>query len=181
MLKYLRIAVTALSLTACVLLVALWTASHSRFSLVKIQFVPLPDISGTDNRLFGYASASFVNAGGLLWFDLESGEGGYSGPIVPPGFYWRSFEYDERRNDERLQSHFRELPYSLEVARFHVGEYNEFDNGWHLILPHWLATPILASMATLPWLRRARRFSLRTLLIATTLVAVVLGIGIAAR
>ena len=30
MLKYLRIAVTALSLTACVLLIALWVASYSR-------------------------------------------------------------------------------------------------------------------------------------------------------
>jgi hypothetical protein len=42
--------------------------------------------------------------------------------------------------------------------------------------PMWLLTlmPICLSMA--PWLRWSRRFRLRTLLIATTLVAVVLGL-----
>lgn len=39
---------------------------------------------------------------------------------------------------------------------------------------YWLLVVIAASTATAPWLRR--RFSLRTMLIATTLVAVVLGL-----
>jgi hypothetical protein len=43
-----------------------------------------------------------------------------------------------------------------------------------IFLPHWHLVVISAALAVLPWMRW--RFSLRTLLIATTLVAVVLGL-----
>jgi hypothetical protein len=43
------------------------------------------------------------------------------------------------------------------------------------IIPHWFPTLLFAAFAALPWLP-FKRFSLRTLLIATTLIAVVLGI-----
>jgi hypothetical protein len=39
----------------------------------------------------------------------------------------------------------------------------------------WLPTCLFGTCAILPWVRSPRRFSVRTLLIATTLVAVVLG------
>jgi hypothetical protein len=42
--------------------------------------------------------------------------------------------------------------------------------------PHWFGVFALAGLAAFPWLRW--RFSLRTLLIATTLVAVVLGLAV---
>jgi hypothetical protein len=45
-----------------------------------------------------------------------------------------------------------------------------------LILPHWFPVLISASLTILPWIRWTMRFSLRTLLIATTLIAVVLGL-----
>jgi len=48
----------------------------------------------------------------------------------------------------------------------------------YVVMPDWcLALLIGASIAT-PWFRWSRRFSLRTLLIATTLVAMVLGLVI---
>jgi hypothetical protein len=47
--------------------------------------------------------------------------------------------------------------------------------GW-LGGPIWIPTVILGSIAAAPWLPWSNRFSLRTLLIATTLVAVVLGV-----
>jgi hypothetical protein len=46
-------------------------------------------------------------------------------------------------------------------------------------IPLWFLVALSASLAPLPWLRwdrRSKRYSLRTLLIATTLVAVVLGL-----
>ena len=46
-------------------------------------------------------------------------------------------------------------------------------------LPYWLPTVTFVMLAAVPWLRW--RFSLRTLLIATTLVAVVLGLIMAFR
>jgi hypothetical protein len=45
-------------------------------------------------------------------------------------------------------------------------------------LPLWLIVPILAAVGATPWIKR---FSLRTLLIAMTLVAVVLGIIVMSR
>jgi hypothetical protein len=43
-----------------------------------------------------------------------------------------------------------------------------------LSLPYWFVIAMSAALATVPWLRW--RFTLRTLLIATTLVAVMLGL-----
>ena len=43
-------------------------------------------------------------------------------------------------------------------------------------VPDWLVLILVTVLGILPWLQWHRRFSLRTLLIATTLIAVVLGI-----
>ena len=45
-------------------------------------------------------------------------------------------------------------------------------------VPVWCCESILILVAALPWLRWSDRYSLRTLLIATTLVAVVLGLAV---
>ena len=60
--------------------------------------------------------------------------------------------------------------------------YNVYSNGsWHVWGPPWVVGALLAAvvapLAALPWMRI--RFSLRTMLIATTLVADVLGLAVA--
>ena len=45
----------------------------------------------------------------------------------------------------------------------------------YIAMPHWLPALLLAISAAAPWIRWKRQYSLRTLLIAMTLVAVVLG------
>jgi hypothetical protein len=47
---------------------------------------------------------------------------------------------------------------------------------WFLAIPHWLLIIFFAIAAAFVWLRWSKRFSLRTLLIAMTLIAVVLGL-----
>jgi hypothetical protein len=47
-------------------------------------------------------------------------------------------------------------------------------NASYFQLPHWFLVTVFAMLTTLPWLQS--RFTLRTLLIVTTLVAVVLGL-----
>jgi hypothetical protein len=49
---------------------------------------------------------------------------------------------------------------------------------WWLQVPYWFLVTIPALCAALPWLRQRKRFSLRTLLFATTVVAVVLGFAV---
>jgi hypothetical protein len=44
------------------------------------------------------------------------------------------------------------------------------------LIPYWFVTIFAGLFALVPWLRWSKRFSLRTLLIATTLVAVGLGL-----
>jgi hypothetical protein len=48
--------------------------------------------------------------------------------------------------------------------------------GWGIVFPHSFPIFVLVLIAGIPWLKQFQRFSLRTLLIATTLVAVVLGL-----
>jgi hypothetical protein len=54
--------------------------------------------------------------------------------------------------------------------------------GYHngeLWWPHWFAVSLLGAIGAVPWIKW--RFSLRTLILATTLVAVVLGLLVAMR
>jgi hypothetical protein len=48
----------------------------------------------------------------------------------------------------------------------------------YVFVPHWFLVLVTTAAAFTPWILRKNRFSLRTLLIATTLVAVVLGLAI---
>ena len=48
-----------------------------------------------------------------------------------------------------------------------------------LAVPHWFCVLTTVALAVAPWFRWSKRFSLRTLLIATTLVAVALGMVMA--
>jgi hypothetical protein len=74
------------------------------------------------------------------------------------------------------------VPYRPEWAgqiNRHGFRYNIYSNGsWHVWGPLWVVGGLLAAaaalLAALPWIRC--QFSLRTLLIATTLVAVALGL-----
>jgi hypothetical protein len=46
------------------------------------------------------------------------------------------------------------------------------------VVPHWFVVVLSVSIATAPWLSYSGHFSLRTLLIATTLIAIVLGLAV---
>jgi hypothetical protein len=50
-----------------------------------------------------------------------------------------------------------------------------------IFIPHWFPVVVFAAISATPWIRWSRRFSLRALLIATALVAVVLGLILLAR
>jgi hypothetical protein len=148
-LQYLRIAVTAFSLTACVLLIALWVRSYSRMDWLAYR-----------------SSNIFVRLA------CTGGSG---------RFYWT------RTDPMSLQALPRpELGWIIKSYPAPVGQRKNgawpFQWIWQrnavtISLPMWLVTVLFAICATVPWLRYfKRRFGLRTLLIATTLVAVALGI-----
>jgi hypothetical protein len=139
MLKYLRIAVTALSMTACVLLVALWVRSYWWRDSIAIS-----------------SERTVVSRTGFIGI---------------------------ARSPEFARQHRRWSLASLPLGRRDKGPapwmvlYKSYPlNKSELAVPIWMvlgALIVFTISAWLPW-----RFSLRTLLIATTLVAIGFGVVI---
>ena len=134
MLKYLRIAVTALSLTACVLLVALWVRSYERSSKYGLPGDSLVRRVSDDRTLAAYSMSGRLNlsitgSDSTVYFPLRR-IGGF-GVITKNG-------------------------------------------SSTLCIPYWSGTLAAVFLASAVWI--PRQFSVRSLLIATTLVAVALGV-----
>jgi hypothetical protein len=151
MLKYLRIAVTTLSLTACAVLIALWVRSISMLDQFHLT---------TANRITRLT---------LLHGELKLATD--STPV--PGKYVEKWGlWSERFEHEVIlppMPSYAALGFSFTTGRY-----------VHAIgVPIWFLVLPCIALAIVPWLRC--RFSLRTLLIAATLAAVVLGIIVVAR
>jgi hypothetical protein len=156
MLKYMRIAVTALCLTACVLLVALWVRSYWWRDFLFGRF----------DRPRAY---QFESIQGQLYLStfLDSG--------------WPGWRRDARPVDYWYAKSGR--PAERPALRFHWGDSLHY-TGYHgviLCLPHWSLVAVSGLLVASPWLPWSRRFSLRTLMTATALVAVALGVVVMSR
>ena len=157
MLKYLRIAVTALSLTACVLLIALWVRSYTALEAAQAH-------------VFGQ------------WLvHLQSARGNVLVFTVPEKYLSLT------KKSGISPSRFSSVPYAevnalnvLEIAVAGDASYKAYIVPDRRIchLPYFVPVLFVAAIAYAPWIKR--RFTLRTLLIGTTLVAVALGIVVAA-
>lgn len=138
MLNYLRIAVTASCLTACVLLITLWVRSYWRFDVVQGQLT-----KGRFGRAASYSGGVFVGSTEFNGLSAEFRKwDGVSLPAEDGEHLWKTSM----------------LP----------------REGTSIVVPHGVLLLLFATAAALPWIQW--RFSLRTLLIATTLVAFGLGI-----
>jgi hypothetical protein len=147
MLKYVRITVTALCLTACVLVIALWVRSY--WYVDAVFFRPADGV---------FVVAMSVPGGvGVVKYDEEY--------VDSPAFHTEpTANWLRGRPDPSLGMHW---------LSFYVDE-----DGCGA--PYWLLLLVAISLATAPYRRFwSNRFSLRTLLIATTLVAMALGIVVA--
>ncbi len=146
MLKYLRIAVTALSLTACVLLIALWVRSYWERDLL------------IGENASGFTVMAISEYGTLTFDCTDYGEAEYS-----PSW--------------QLQCG---MPASVEKQAFSRNGGLAFTT---IVVPFWAVVPpfvLLSISISALSIRRSMRFSLRTLLVAITLVTVALGIVVLA-
>jgi hypothetical protein len=137
MLKYVRIAVTVLGLTACVLLVALWVRSYWWFDSTSIG-----GILSAKGRVYIQGSINFESE------DL------LNAPVPDVQMYQTRFGTNVI------------FARGVKITMVRADA----------VLPYWALTLLAAILATVPWLPWSNRFSLRTLLIVATLVAVVLGV-----
>jgi hypothetical protein len=157
MLTYVRIGVTVLSLLVCLLLVALWVDCFWSLRYIDTRYHRLQVMAATLRGVMGLN----VNTNQIS-----------SGPGTGPKVYCR---FDTFPASER---NFGLVTDNLRVISFLGFRWVSVNNEYEANLPFWLLTITTAATSVAPWLRWSKRFSLRTLLIATTLVAVVLGLVI---
>jgi hypothetical protein len=172
--RKLRIAWSMFFIFLAVVLALLWVRSYWRRSEVTAKSI---------KRHFGFQLVNIESSGGHIWANLTTEMGRIDGLPVEPGFYFvpSSSEYDKKIDEDDIEFEFGvdsldNLPATLQMAGFHFGKYGKDDDGLHAIVPHWFLILVSAALAPLPWIRLPRRFSVRTMLIATTLVAIVLGL-----
>jgi len=151
-LKYLRIAVTALSLTACVLLIALWVRSYCAFSYIN---GPLPN---TD-RFYQVASRQ-----GQLTLS-ERLQHPSDRVVYRPFWTIKNVPLENVKSDQ--------INLGVLGVRWHVADTRSV-----IRIAYWLPVAITSLFVVILATLDRLSFSLRTLLIATTLVAVGLGVVI---
>ena len=92
---------------------------------------------------------------------------GVNDTFIPPPFYSEPIIEDDIKQIERIIQENTTLGFG----------YVDGPLGSSICLPGWIAILLFSAIAAVPWLRYfPRRFSLRTLLIATTVIAVLLGV-----
>jgi hypothetical protein len=135
---------------AAVLLIALWVRSYRWEDVITAP--------GDGSRRFGSAEG---------WITIRWTEPRWKEMRRPPNLNFKKWQVVSLSVEEREQK----------LARTHVKsrppQFGFVDAG-AVQFPYWLATMVCVGMSAALWIRW--RFSLRTLLIATTLVAVVLGL-----
>jgi hypothetical protein len=150
MLKYLRIAVTALSLTACVMLIALWVRSYSYRDVIDRVRPPRYRVVESHRGRIEFSDMDIATNLGNGW------------PAVAQNWTLKTYttEYNvPRQRTVTLRPSFHRSPLRQII-----------------VVPHWLPASLAAIFVVAPWIPWSPHFSLRTLLIATTLVAVALAI-----
>jgi hypothetical protein len=157
-LRYLRIAFSATCLIACVLLIVLWVRSYW----------------WQDTLYVNYAGRDTPNYSGTKSVNLTSAQGRIAVFNKPMRWAPRI-----STNHSKISDTFQPLDYTDDVGNapsaiwFRVMRWSK-PSHTSVEFPNWFLALCFSALAMAPWLRW--RFSLRTLLIATTLVAVVLGL-----
>jgi hypothetical protein len=136
----------------CLLLIVLWVRSFNWFDDLAFLF---------DNSQSMVAVQSAPGSLCVTWQDA--------------GLDTFSEEYYSRIFNAQRRDAPPELTLQSIAGRFHVFKFRTIRNN-ALSMPFWFLVITSATLAAFPWIRWSKRFSLRTLLIATALVAMALGL-----
>ena len=159
--RKLRIAWSVVWGIACLLLIALWVRSYWCEDQLGNYLV---EIGGY--RTGGYICRS--REGNLL---IGAADAMNNPGMIPPLTY--EWYVKSQRIDGPLEPTLSNLSKTNALWRFGIRRFDEF---LYINLPHWFPVSIAATLAMVPWIHKLKwRFSLRTMLIAMTLVVVGLG------
>jgi hypothetical protein len=151
--RKLRIAWSVGWAIACVLLIVLWVRSYWRW-----------DFGGSHNGILQHWTTRFDSMSGILRIEhsavhkmanMLKARTGY-------GYEWKFFT---------LRESFSSATRPQQRLQWEIKSENQ-----EVTIPYWCLTLICGIVGAAPWIRWKWHFGLRTLLIATTLVAVVLGL-----
>jgi hypothetical protein len=118
-------------------------------------------------RSYWWGDYLSVNCGTFCNFYLEADDGELNAIFGPPVHPSSWIDYG---------SMYGHRDYSHMVFGFYFGGYEMFPDIWGAVAPFWFLVPAAAVVAAAPWVKC--RFSLRTMLIAMSLVAVGLGLAV---
>jgi hypothetical protein len=152
--RKLRIAWSVACGIACVLLIVLWVRSY-RHEANSLSIGDSVSYYDRENRSFSAASWK-----GAFHFNLV-----YPRARLP----WKPVRIGIQASEVRLPNHFAESG----ILGFGAST-KELSSD--IRVPCWFSVLLASMIAITPWIRWSKRFSLSTLLMATTLVAVVLGL-----
>jgi hypothetical protein len=156
--KFLRIAISATCLVACVLLIALWGRSYSSIGSLKTRYYLLEVFVSTRR--------------GIVTTDVNVNQTSDSANI--PNVEWVINSFPIR---EKVTYYLGD---TRRVRSFLGFRWNSGQSIYEVSLPFWFLVLPIATLGIIPWIRQLHwRFTLRTLLIVMTLVAVVLGLIVA--
>jgi hypothetical protein len=177
MLRYLRISVTTLSLLVCCLLILTWPRSYSVeddffFCISETAFGV-----GTSMGRISLSESDYELIAPGPWCDWNSR------PIRKddPEFSWEaplSTGIEQVLTMLEGPDWWKTEPAYRDSWGFGIAR--DPDGGiLSVTMPHWFPILLSATIAAVPWISSVRRFSLRTLLIAVTLLAILLGLAVA--
>ena len=153
-LRYLRIAFSVTCLIACVLLVVLWVRSY------WVQYRIICPAAGQ-------GVIEVDSAAGVVWVQESD---------LLSAIKWNQSLYQFKLDNTYLA-------FVNDLRQKTCMGFARFDENLGLgamvrptVFPHWFLVLLSAAVAYMPWLPWSNRFSLRTLLIVTTLIAVLLGL-----
>lgn len=147
--RLLKIAVTVTCLVACLALAGLWVRSFNIYD----------SASGPFTEDSGFAFGSVVGRITFVaYYNVPSAE----------IFDWAWHQLKVSRNDQMNER------WGLNYYNYSKGNVG----GINVVVPHWFPILIFALLAAAPWVHW-RRFTVRTLLVAMAVVAVVMGLAVA--
>jgi hypothetical protein len=145
MIRKLRIAFSAVCGIVCLLVIVLWVRSYWRSDLIEGK---------------GVGSRHHIQIGSLRGF-------------LGVDYHYSYATFFRRSDNWRITSKPAD---DLNVGTTSwYGKILHNSNQTAIIVPYWIVLLPFVALGVFPWLNRMKQFSLRTLLLATTLIAVLLG------
>jgi hypothetical protein len=191
--RKLRIAFSAVCGVFCLLLIVLWVRSYWALDVFVANLPTATAVQSvsTNGRLYLHSFPASVDAT-WSWASLTDSQidaamnkrlGLLETNIFPPlskqlaRLFASSIREQTRQRLIARMTGITKWPLESATSATYLGfACKRHATGWSLVCPHWFPALISGFMAIFVGTRPRLRFSLRTLLIATTLVAVVLGL-----